>query len=46
MVFQMGGWPAPFGITFVGDMLSATMAVMAQFVLVMGMLYALGSKDK
>lgn len=46
VVFEVGGWQAPFGIALVGDMLSATMAVMAQLVLVMGVVYAMGSKDK
>jgi multicomponent Na+:H+ antiporter subunit D len=46
VIYEMGGWQAPFGIAFVGDMLSATMAVMAQIVLLMGVVYALGSKDK
>ncbi|MGQ9903843.1 MAG: complex I subunit 5 family protein [Anaerolineae bacterium] len=46
LVFQMGGWPAPFGITLVADALSATMAFMSQLVFVFGFLYALGAKDK
>ncbi len=46
VVFQLGGWPAPFGISLVGDLLGATMAVMAQGVLVTGMIYALGCRDK
>ncbi len=46
VVFELGGWQAPFGIVLVGDMLSATMAVMVQLVLVMGVVYAMGSKDK
>jgi multicomponent Na+:H+ antiporter subunit D len=46
VVYAMGGWQAPFGIAFVGDLLSATMAVMAQVVLLMGVVYALGGKDK
>ncbi len=46
VVFEVGGWQAPFGIVLVGDMLSATMAFMAQLVLVMGVVYAMGSKDK
>lgn len=46
VVFQMGGWPAPFGITFVADALSATLAFMSQLVFVFGFLYALGAKDK
>ena len=44
-VFQAGGWQAPFGISLVGDLLSAVFVVMSQFVLVMGVLYGLGSKD-
>jgi multicomponent Na+:H+ antiporter subunit D len=46
VVFQSGGWPAPFGISLVGDLLSATLVVMSQTVLVTGILYALGSKDQ
>ncbi len=46
VVFQSGGWPAPFGISLVADLLSATMAVMSQTVLVAGILYALGSRDQ
>ena len=45
MVLQVGGWSAPFGITLVADLLSATFVLMSQFVLVMGVLYATGSKD-
>jgi multicomponent Na+:H+ antiporter subunit D len=46
MVFQMGGWVAPFGISIAADILSATMAVMVQTVFVFGFIYALGAKDK
>jgi len=46
IVFQSGGWPAPFGISLVSDLLSATLVVMSQAVLVTGILYALGSKDQ
>ena len=46
LVYQSGGWPAPFGISLVGDMLSAVFVVMTQLVMVTGILYALGSKDK
>jgi multicomponent Na+:H+ antiporter subunit D len=46
LVYALGGWQAPFGIVMVGDMLSATMVVMAQVVLLMGVVYAMGSKDK
>ena len=46
VVFQSGGWPAPVGISLVGDLLSATMAVMSQTVLTLGIVYALGSRDR
>ena len=46
VVFQSGGWLAPFGISLVGDLLSAMMAVMSQVVLSLGIVYALGSRDK
>jgi multicomponent Na+:H+ antiporter subunit D len=46
LVLQSGGWPAPFGITLVGDPLALMMVVMSQLVICMGMLYALGAQDK
>lgn len=46
LVFQLGGWQAPFGITFVADLLSATMVVMSQMIISAGVLYALGSRDQ
>jgi multicomponent Na+:H+ antiporter subunit D len=45
LVYQSGGWPAPFGISLVADMLSAAFVVMVQVVMVTGIIYALGSKD-
>ena len=45
VVFQAGGWPAPFGITLVGDLLAALFVVMTQLVMVTGIVYALGSQD-
>jgi multicomponent Na+:H+ antiporter subunit D len=45
VVFWSGGWQAPFGISLVGDLLSATLVAMSQIVLVAGIVYALGSKD-
>ncbi|MBU4460280.1 MAG: hypothetical protein KJ579_06915 [Verrucomicrobia bacterium] len=45
VVFQMGGWPAPFGIAFTGDLLSATFVVLAGAVFAAGGLYAWGSRD-
>jgi multicomponent Na+:H+ antiporter subunit D len=46
VVFQMGAWPAPFGISITADLLSAVMALMVQTVFVFGFIYALGAKDK
>lgn len=45
IVFQFGGWAAPSGIAFVGDLLAGVMVFMSQLVISMGMLYALGAKD-
>ena len=45
VVLQVGGWRFPYGISLVGDPLSALFAVMAQLVLASGLIYALGSKD-
>ena len=45
VVLQVGDWSAPFGITLVADLLSAMFVLMSQFVLVMGVLYATGSRD-
>ncbi len=46
VVYQLGAWPAPYGITFMGDLLGATMAVMAQTVIVAGIIYSLGAGDQ
>jgi multicomponent Na+:H+ antiporter subunit D len=46
VVYQLGGWSAPYGISIVGDMLSALLVLMCQLVLSAGMLYATGCKDK
>lgn len=45
LVLEAGAWPAPFGITLVADLLSAVFVLMSHLVLVMGVLYAAGSKD-
>lgn len=45
MIFQSGGWSAPFGITLAGDLLSTLFVVMSQLVLTTGIIYAMGSKD-
>jgi multicomponent Na+:H+ antiporter subunit D len=46
LVLQSGGWLPPFGISLVADPLSTIFVVMTQLVMVSGILYALGSKDK
>ena len=46
VVYQVGGWQAPAGITLIGDYLSAFMVFMSQIVLAAGILYATGSQDK
>jgi len=45
LVFESGGWPAPFGIVLVGDLLSLLFVLMTQLVIVTGIVYAMGSKD-
>ncbi|MCC5830418.1 MAG: hypothetical protein JJU36_13315 [Phycisphaeraceae bacterium] len=45
-VFHLGGWPAPFGIALAGDLLGATMAFMCQIVLLGGVVYGVGCRDK
>ncbi len=44
-VMQMGNWPAPFGITFVADHLSALLVVVTGAVAVAVTLYALEAND-
>ncbi|MFN8375047.1 MAG: proton-conducting transporter membrane subunit [Anaerolineae bacterium] len=44
--YAMGGWQAPYGIVFAPDLLSALMEVMATTVVLAGMIYILGCKDK
>lgn len=46
VALQLGGWAAPFGISFMGDLLGAVMVVMTQLVIVTGLIYALGCNDK
>ena len=43
---QLGAWPAPFGITWVADLLSITLVVMSQLVLLTGLIYAMGAADR
>ena len=44
--YAIGGWQPPHGIVFVGDLLSSYFAVMATTVLLGGIIYILGCKDK
>ncbi|MFN8378148.1 MAG: proton-conducting transporter membrane subunit [Anaerolineae bacterium] len=46
LTYQLGGWPPPYGIVLVGDLLASWFAVTATTVVALGILYALGSKDK
>jgi len=43
---QMGGWPAPFGITLVADLLSAVMVVITAIIAVAVSVFALGDIDE
>jgi multicomponent Na+:H+ antiporter subunit D len=45
LVYQIGGWNAPFGISIVADLLSASMTMVSLLVISAGILYALGCKD-
>ena len=45
VVFQLGAWSAPFGISLVANLLSTTLAVLAQAVITACALYTLGSRD-
>ncbi|MEM9709540.1 MAG: Na+/H+ antiporter subunit D [Pseudomonadota bacterium] len=43
---QMGGWPAPFGITLVADLLSAVMVVITAIIALAVSVYALADVDR
>lgn len=45
ITFRSGGWPPPFGIIIVADLLSMLFVAMTQMVMFTGVIYALGSKD-
>lgn len=45
-IYRLGGWPTPFGIVFAADSLSSLFAVMTTSVIVAGVIYVIGSKDK
>jgi multicomponent Na+:H+ antiporter subunit D len=46
VTYRIGGWPPPFGIVLVGDLLASVFAVTATTVIAAGLLYTLGCKDK
>ncbi len=46
LVTQMGNWPAPYGITFVVDPLSAIMVTLAALMGLTVQVYAVGSMDR
>ncbi|MFN2159142.1 MAG: complex I subunit 5 family protein [Anaerolineales bacterium] len=45
-VYHLGGWVAPYGISLVADPLSTFMVLMSQLVLLMGIIYSMGARDK
>lgn len=45
-VYRIGGYPTPFGIVLTVDMLGALFGVMCSTVLLGGIIYALGCRDK
>ncbi|MBN1889023.1 MAG: Na+/H+ antiporter subunit D [Thermoflexales bacterium] len=45
LVTQLGGWPAPYGITFVVDLFSAMMLTMASLTGTLVLVYTIGSLD-
>lgn len=46
LVLQVGGWPAPFGITLAADLFSAVMVLLAGVIGVAVTVYGLGSVDR
>ena len=45
LVYQMGSWPAPFGISLIADPVSVFFLLMVQIVMWTGFLYSIGSKE-
>jgi multicomponent K+:H+ antiporter subunit D len=45
-VYELGNWPAPFGIVFVLDRLSALMVVLTGFLALLVLLYAINGWDR
>jgi multicomponent Na+:H+ antiporter subunit D len=45
VVTQVGGWPAPFGITLIADRFSAIMLLVSAILILVVLVYALGQLD-
>ncbi len=45
IVYSLGGWQAPIGIVFVGDLLGSVFVFMVQLVMLAGLIYAMGCRD-
>jgi multicomponent Na+:H+ antiporter subunit D len=45
VVTQLGGWPAPFGITLIADRFGAIMLVISTIMILVVLVYALGQLD-
>jgi multicomponent Na+:H+ antiporter subunit D len=45
-LYRLGGWPTPFGIVLVADMLAGLFAVMGSAVMAAGLLYCLQCRDR
>jgi multicomponent Na+:H+ antiporter subunit D len=45
VVTQVGGWPAPFGITLIADRFSAIMLLVSTIMILVVLVYALGQLD-
>ena len=45
VVTQLGGWPAPFGITLIADRFSAIMLLISTIMILVVLVYALGQLD-
>jgi multicomponent Na+:H+ antiporter subunit D len=45
IVAQLGGWPAPFGITLIADRFGAIMLLISEIMILIVLVYALGQLD-
>lgn len=46
LAVQIGGWPAPFGITFAADLFAAIMVLLAGVMGLLAVVYSIGSIDR